>query len=145
MNNEKVYHELIPERIYMCGAKDVDTVIGQEGVEVIVDLRAEKEMDAWNSTTAERIHAPLRDNTTETEEELMAKAIQAVIKAYEVGKKVAFHCGAGKGRTGAVAIGTLLELGLSTSVEDAEQRAKEARAILSINDAQRQTLHRLYP
>lgn len=145
MSNEKKYHELIPERIYMCGVNDVDELVGHEGIDVVVDLRAESEGSYTLPSSIKQVRAPLRDNTDETEEELMARAIREVVSAYRQGNKVAFHCGAGKGRTGAVAIGSLLELGVSASVEEAEQRAKQARSILSINEAQRATLLRLYP
>ncbi|WP_425393266.1 hypothetical protein [Cohnella laeviribosi] len=35
---------------------------------------------------------------------MFKQAIDKVVHAYRQGKKVAFHCGGGKGRTGTVAV-----------------------------------------
>ncbi|WP_338016896.1 protein-tyrosine phosphatase family protein [Paenibacillus antri] len=66
------------------------------------------------------------------------------MEAYKSGKNVAFHCGGGKGRTGAVAIGTLISLGLADTIADAEQKAKEIRPIINIREPQRAALEKLY-
>jgi protein-tyrosine phosphatase len=143
MTNQ-TYHQLIPGRIYMGGAGDVQNMVEQEGVEVVVDLREEAQKCAADSPNVAWVQIPLGDEAHEPQEKLLHKAVQEVVSAYHAGKKVAFHCGGGKGRTGTVAYGTLLELGLAETVEEAEAKAKEIRPILNIKPAQRQALEALY-
>ncbi len=140
----KNYHELIPGSIFMGGANDVQSMVDNEGVEVIVDLREESEKCAAAGEGLKWIKVPLGDEAEESQEQLLQKAIDAVVDAYKEGKKVAFHCGGGKGRTGTVAYGTLLELGLADTIEDAEQKAQNIRPILSIKQAQRKSLEAIY-
>ncbi|MBE9913455.1 protein tyrosine phosphatase [Paenibacillus donghaensis] len=141
---DKPYHTLVPN-LYMCGAKDVNQLIQEQGVDVVVDLRAEVDPAELKPLNITRIHAPLEDHAKDTEEMQMKQAIQAVVTHHKAGKKVAFHCGAGRGRTGAVAVGTLMELKLASDIDDALSKAREARSILKMNEAQRATLMRLYP
>jgi hypothetical protein len=61
------------------------------------------------------------------------------VNAYQAGQKVAFHCGGGKGRTGTVAAGTLLALGISKDVDEAEATAKRS-ALLSTSNPFRKKL-----
>ncbi|MEV5025726.1 protein-tyrosine phosphatase family protein [Paenibacillus sp. LPE1-1-1.1] len=140
----KAYHELIPGRIYMGGAQDVQTMVDNEGVEVVVDLREESEQCAAVGEDLKWIKVPLGDEANVPQEELLHSAIKAVAASYKEGKKVAFHCGGGKGRTGMVAYGTLLELGLAQSIEDAERQAQSIRSILNIKPAQRKSLEAIY-
>ncbi|GKU79070.1 tyrosine-protein phosphatase [Paenibacillus sp. L3-i20] len=140
----KAYHELIPGRIFMGGAQDVQSMVDHEGVVVVVDLRAEAEQCAAEAEGLEWIKVPLGDVANEPQEELLHKAIKAVVESYKEGKKVVFHCGGGKGRTGTVAYGTLLELGLAKSIDDAEQQAQSIRSVLSIKPAQRKSLEAIY-
>lgn len=128
----------------MGGAQDVQTMVDTEGVEVVVDLREEAEQCAASGTGLQWVKVPLGDEADEPQEQLLHTAIKAVVDAYNEGKKVAFHCGGGKGRTGTVAYGTLLELGLAESIEDAEQKAKNIRPILNIKPAQRKSLESIY-
>ncbi|HDS9722524.1 TPA: helix-turn-helix domain-containing protein [Klebsiella michiganensis] len=72
-------------------------------------------------------------------------AILAVVDAYQNGHKVAFHCGAGRGRTGTVAAGVLLELKISKTVPEAVERAKSIRPVFNIKPIQYQALGLLYP
>ena len=67
------------------------------------------------------------------------------MSAYRDGKKVAFHCGGGKGRTGTVAAGVLLELGLCSTLGEAEAAAKAIRPVVNIKPDQREALESLYP
>ncbi|CAM4404599.1 tyrosine-protein phosphatase [Paenibacillus alkaliterrae] len=140
----KAYHELIPGKIYMGGAQDVQTMVDNEGVVVVVDLREEAEQCAAVGDALKWIKVPLGDEANEPQEKLLHTAIKAVVESYKEGKKVAFHCGGGKGRTGTVAYGTLLELGLANTIEDAEQQAKSIRSILNIKPAQRKSLEAIY-
>ena len=43
MTKEKNYQTLVGDRIYFGGAKDVQEMVDNEGVEVVVDLREESE------------------------------------------------------------------------------------------------------
>lgn len=140
----KTYHELIPGRIYMGGAQDLQTMVDNEGIEVVVDLREESKQCAADGVGLNWIKVPLGDEANEPQEELLYQAIKAVVESFKEGKKVAFHCGGGKGRTGTVAYGTLLELGLASTIEDAEQQAQNIRSVLSIKPAQRKSLEAIY-
>lgn len=140
----KNYHALIPDHIFMGGANDVQQMVDNEGVSVVVDLRGEAEQCAGKGENLEWIQIPLSDEASTPQAELLHKAIQNVVKAFREGKKVAFHCGGGRGRTGTVAYGTLLELGLASSIEEAEHKAKNIRPSLNIKPAQRESLQVLY-
>jgi hypothetical protein len=54
---------------------------------------------------------------------------------------VYIHCALGHGRSATVAVAALLDRGLATSVEEAEQRVKQARLGVKINAEQRTLLH----
>jgi protein-tyrosine phosphatase len=139
------YHALVEDRIFFGGAKDVEAMIKNEKVDVIVDLRGEATQCAYPSAHAEWIQIPLGDNSPLVTEQLFKQAIEEVVDAYKAGKKVGFHCGAGSGRAGTVAAGTLIELGLATSVGEAEENAKKIRPIVNLGYAQREALYKLYP
>src|SRR5687768_12765324 len=111
MSQEKNYQALHENMIFMGGASDVEAMVKNEGVEVVVDLRGEATECAYPEGNVEWIKINLGDHSTEDQTALFRKAIDEVLHAYHEGKKVAFHCGRGKGRTGAVAAGTLIELG----------------------------------
>ncbi|WP_169082311.1 dual specificity protein phosphatase family protein [Paenibacillus sp. PL91] len=140
----KTYHALIPGRIYMGGADDVQAMVDHENIEIVVDLREGSEQCAATGEGLKWIKVPLGDEANEPQEKLLHTAIKAVVESYKEGKKVAFHCGGGKGRTGTVAYGTLLELGLADTIEDAEQQAQSIRSILNIKPAQRKSLEAIY-
>ncbi|PZD95931.1 protein tyrosine phosphatase [Paenibacillus sambharensis] len=145
MSSERSYDSLVDNRIYMGGAKDVEDMVKREGVSVIVDLREEAAGCAYPSDDVKWIKAGLSDEAAEVQAEELKTAIDQVIDAYNRGEKVGFHCGGGKGRTGAVAVGTLLKLGLSRSLEEAEQQAKSRRPVLNVKPKQREALELLYP
>ncbi|WP_020616233.1 protein-tyrosine phosphatase family protein [Paenibacillus daejeonensis] len=140
----KTYHALIEERIFMGGAADVKDMVLDEKCEVIVDLREEATECAYPETNATWIKVGIGDNAATPQEELFQEAINQVVTAYREGKKVAFHCGGGKGRTGAVSIGTLISLGKASSIEEAERIAKEIRPIIQIREPQREALKKLF-
>lgn len=141
---EKTYNALVPDRIFMGGASDVEHMVKNEHVEVVVDLREEATQCAYPDAKVQWIQVPIGDNAETPQEELFRQAIHHVVDAYKSGKKVAFHCGGGKGRTGAVAIGTLISLGLADTIDAAEQKAKEIRPIIKIREPQRDALEKLY-
>ncbi|MCY9692221.1 protein-tyrosine phosphatase family protein [Paenibacillus alginolyticus] len=140
-NNYQSLHE---NKIFFGGAADVEDMVKNEGVEVIVDLRGEATECAFPSPNVQWIQVPLGDNSEEPEEQLFQQAISHVIEAYKSGKKVGFHCGGGKGRTGTVAVGTLLTLGRAQSIEEAEELAKSIRPVVSVKAPQRESLERIF-
>lgn len=141
--DETRYHALIPDHIFMTGAEHIPELVENEQIRVIVDLREEAKKAATNNKQVQWIKIPLGDHATEPQENLFKKAIRAVA-AYRRGEKVSFHCGAGKSRTGTVAAGTLLELGICSNVEEAAAMAKNIRPIIAIKPEQMTALRRIY-
>jgi protein-tyrosine phosphatase len=140
---ERNYHELIAGAIYMGGAADVEQMIKEAGVQLVVDLREESAgcaYEAYLDFGVEWVKVPLGDNATEPEAELFGQAVTTVSDAYRAGKKVAFHCGGGKGRTGTVAVGVLYTLGLAASIDEANAQATAIRPILKMKPDQRESL-----
>lgn len=142
---QKQYHELIAGRIYFGGASDIQQIVDEEHIDVVVDLREESTGCAASSPVLIWQQIPLGDNADQPQAPLFKDAIQAVVSAYRDGKKVAFHCGGGKGRTGTVAAGVLLELGLCRTLDEAAAAAKTIRPIVNIKPDQREALLQLYP
>lgn len=140
----KTYQALVEDRIFMGGASDVKEMVKLEQCEVIVDLREEAMECAYPESNAAWIKVGIGDNAESPQEDLIREAIDHVVTAYRDGKKVGFHCGGGKGRTGAVSIGTLIALGKATSIEEAEKLAKAIRPVIHIRDPQREALEKLF-
>ncbi|MDB5052964.1 MAG: protein tyrosine phosphatase [Bacilli bacterium] len=145
MTTKKSYQSLHENKIFVGGSADVEAMIKNENIDVIVDLRAEATKMAYPSETTQWIQVPIGDDSPQTEEILFKKAIDEVVSAYKAGKTVGFHCAGGRGRAGTVAIGTLLALGLSNTLQEAEQKAKSIRSIINIGSAQRESLHKIFP
>lgn len=141
---EKNYHVLL-DRIFMGAASDVEAMVKNEGIEVVVDLRGEATECAYPEAQVEWIRIPLGDNVEHSQAEGFKLAIQAVTDAYHSEKKVAFHCSGGRGRTGSVAAGVLVELGLSLTIDEAEAKAKGIREIIDIKPSQKEALYEIYP
>ena len=137
----KNYHELIKDRIYMGGADDVKDVIEKEKPDVIFDLRAESPETKSDFNT---IHSPIVDDG-DHQDQSIKKSIEHVVNAYHEGKKVYFHCGGGSGRTGTVAVGTLLSLGKAKTIDEAEEVAKAARPKINVKPQMKEALQRIYP
>ncbi|MBP3961778.1 protein-tyrosine phosphatase family protein [Paenibacillus lignilyticus] len=137
------YQALIKDRIFMGGAADVEDMIKNEEVDVVIDLRAEAAGCAYEGADVEWIQIPLGDNKAD-DHLLFKKAIDEVVGAYKSGKKVAFHCAGGGGRTGVVAVGTLIELSQAAGIEEAEAKAIDIRAKINIKPPQREALDKLY-
>lgn len=142
---QKQYHELIAGRIYFGGAGDIQQIADAERIEMVVDLREESTGCAASNPALIWLRIPLEDNADLPQAELFKDAILAVVSAYRDGKKVAFHCGGGRGRTGTVAAGVLLELGLYSTLDEAEAAAKAIRPVINIKPDQREALELLYP
>ncbi|MEW9900855.1 dual specificity protein phosphatase family protein [Chitinivorax sp. PXF-14] len=145
MNQDKTYHQLIAGSIYLGGASDVPAMVAEDGVQVVVDLREESTGCAAPDANVTWIRIPLGDDPTQDQVSLFKTAIDTVVGAYREGKKVGFHCGGGKGRTGTVAAGVLLELGECKTLDDAEARAKAIRPVINIKPEQRAALQKIYP
>lgn len=141
----KLYHALIPGHIYCGGANDIQQMVDEDDIQVVVDLRAESTGCAATQPTVQWVHIPLNDHAQEPEEQLFHNAILAVVDAYQKGHKVAFHCGAGRGRTGTVAAGVLLELKICKTLPEAVELAKSIRPVINIKPIQYQALDLLYP
>ena len=144
MSQEVNHHQLIADCIYFGGADDVPAMVEHDGVQVIVDLREESTGCAAPNNNVEWTRIPLNDRPEHDQSPLFKAAIYAVVGAHRKGMKVGFHCGGGKGRTGAVAAGVLLKLGLCQTVDEAEAKAKAIRPVLNIKPLQRVSLERLY-
>ncbi|MCY9696171.1 protein-tyrosine phosphatase family protein [Paenibacillus alginolyticus] len=141
---EKNYQALVDEKIFFGGAADVEAMIKNENVEVVVDLRGETTECAYPTDGVEWLQVPLGDNAEGPQDQLFQQAINYVVEAYNSGKRVGFHCGGGKGRTGSVAIGTLIAIGKSENLEDAEKLAKSIRPVINIREPQRDALEKLF-
>jgi arsenate reductase len=143
--DKKSYHTLHDNRIFMGAASDVEAMVNNEGIEVVVDLRGEATECAYPGAQVEWIQIQLGDNAEQPQAEGFKQAIRAVTEAYHNNKKVAFHCAGGRGRTGAVAAGVLIQLELASTLEEAEAMAVSIRDIIHIKPAQKEALNEIYP
>ncbi|MCD8510493.1 MAG: dual specificity protein phosphatase family protein [Bacillus sp. (in: Bacteria)] len=137
----KNYHELLKGRIYIGGAADVKEVLENEKVDVVYDLRAEAPEDFYHYN---RFHSPIVDDAPDQDESI-TKSINHVVKAYNEGKNIYFHCQGGSNRTGTVAVGTLLSLGKAKSIEEGEEMAKAARPKINVKPEMKEALMRVFP
>lgn len=145
---QKHYHsELVEGRIYFGGAGDIQQVTDDEKIDMVVDLREgvhRLRTGIQHRPDVEADSAP-GDGADQPQAELFKDAIQSVVSAaYRQGRKVAFHCGGGKGRTGTVAAGILLELGLCSTLAEASQ-GEGYSPVVNIKPDQRKALEHLYP
>lgn len=139
------YHEL-HKGIFIGGAKDIEDAVNKEGCNVVIDLRSETSEPSTTAQKVEYIHIPIvEDEEGSGQDDALQKAIETVVEANKAGKKVAFHCTAGRNRTGSVAIGTLLSLGLSDSIENAEKKAQDVRPEINVKATLKESLERLFP
>ncbi|MDX5474778.1 MAG: dual specificity protein phosphatase family protein [Bacillaceae bacterium] len=136
----KNYHELIKGRIFIGGADDVQKMLKNEKVDVVYDLRAEAPDE---EVEYNRMHSPIVDDVTDQDESIKS-SVDHIVKAYNEGKNIYFHCQGGSNRTGTVAIGTLLSLGEATTMEEAEKIAKEARPKINVKPEMKEALGRVY-
>ena len=51
ISEPKQYQALVEDKIFMGGAEDVESMIQNEGVEIVVDLRGESEQPAFSNPT----------------------------------------------------------------------------------------------
>jgi protein-tyrosine phosphatase len=138
------YHALVEDRIFMGGAEDVKDMVTVENCEIIVDLREEATECAYPESNVTWLKVGIGDNAPTPQEDLFREAIDHVVSAYNSGIKVGFHCGGGKGRTGAVSIGTLIMLGKAKTIQEAETIAVAIRPIINIREPQREALKKIF-
>lgn len=139
MPQEKNYQALM-ENIFIGGADQVKEAHQNEGLDVIIDLRAETDNV---EDGLPRIHMPIVDDEAK-QDESVKRAIDYVIQAQKEGKKVYFHCSGGRNRTGTVAMGTLLQMGKANTVEDAEKQAVAIRPIINVKPELKEVLHNMF-
>ena len=135
-----MYDELIAGRIYFGGTDDAEQVVREKEVDKVVDVRVNGRIEPVEYTY---IHKPIADESEHIADSIKA-GVEEVVKAYEAGESVYFHCGSGGGRAGVMAIATLIELGLAKSLEEAEAMAKQARSKVNIRPNMREALEKLY-
>lgn len=141
---EKNYDVLVKDRLYFGGAKDAEAAFDNEAVDVVIDVRVNGLTDEEQKAVGYLYkHLPIADEdlAVATSIDKVAKEITA---AFHDGKKVYFHCGGGGGRAGVAATAVLMELGLATSLEEAESAVKEARPQVSIRPNMATALQKLY-
>ncbi|HSI66157.1 MAG TPA: dual specificity protein phosphatase family protein [Planococcus sp. (in: firmicutes)] len=138
----KEYQALVKDRIFIGGAADAKRAAELEGIDVVVDLRAEVSEGDYGYP---RIHSPIVDDSLEHQDDSLKGAIDQVVGAFNDGKKVYFHCAGGSNRTGAVAIGTLLALDKADNIEEAELQATSVREKINVKEPLKESLARIFP
>ncbi|MBJ7938062.1 protein-tyrosine phosphatase family protein [Bacillus cereus] len=137
------YHELVKGKVYIGGVDAIQEAVKNHRITEVFDLRAGGEEPEGFPTETTRHAYPIVEGV-EGQDESVKTAIAAVKEAVEQGKKVFFHCSGGRNRTGTVATGLLVELGIAENIEEAEQKAKEVRSIINIKPELREVLGNLY-
>lgn len=146
MPKPKYYQALYKDRIFVSGAAGVKSMINDEKCDVMVDLRAEATKRVYPAAHVHWIHIPLQNHPQDPDQKgLIQQAIEKVVSAYKSNHKVGFHCAAGRGRAGTVAVGVLLKLKLFHTVDEAERAAKAIRKKIQLNPAQKKALYQLFP
>lgn len=136
---EKNYQALVGNRIFVGGVNDVSNVIESEGIDVVYDLRAEVSEPSSEISK----HQPIVDDG-EFQDESIRTGVKQIVKDYQDGKKIFFHCNTGRGRAGTMAVATLLELRLASTVEEAEAQVKMIRAEVDVKPQLKESLKRIY-
>ena len=135
-----MYDELIAGRVYLGGVDDAEKVVREKEVDKVIDVRVNGRLEQVDYTY---VHRPIADESGHIADSIKA-GVEEVVKAYEAGEKVYFHCGSGGGRAGVMAVATLMELGLAKSLDEAEAMAKQARPKVNIRPKMREALETLY-
>ncbi|MBY0013725.1 protein-tyrosine phosphatase family protein [Paenibacillus typhae] len=138
------YHELIEGKVYIGGENALLDALGEQEISDVFDLRDTGTRAEGFPEYVTRHHFPIVEDESGQEDSVQA-AIQAVTAAVNKGKTVYFHCAGGRNRTGTVATGVLLELGLAVTVDEAEALAKEKRPDINIKPDMREMLKGFYP
>lgn len=138
------YHALIPGKVYIGGENSLLEALKEQEITDVFDLRDTGTKAEGFPAEVTRHHFPIVEDESGQEGSVQA-AIQAVTAAVNDGKTVYFHCAGGRNRTGTVATGLLMELGLASTVDEAEALAKEQRPDINIKQEMRDMLKEFYP
>lgn len=102
---------------------DIDALISA-GVNVMVSLVRLSEMESMGipdmldkvrNKGIEVIHAPIRDKWIPSSMDFLINLVNNIVRRIKQGKFVLIHCNGGKGRSGLIAVCTLVALGMSPS------------------------------
>jgi protein-tyrosine phosphatase len=138
------YHELIPGKVYIGGENGLLVALQEQEISDVFDLRDNGTQAEGFPDNVNRHHHPIVEHEAGQEDSVQG-AIQAISEAVKKGRTVYFHCAGGRNRTGTVATGLLLELGVASTVEEAEDLARDKRPDIQIKGTMREVLNRLYP
>ncbi|MFF2019889.1 dual specificity protein phosphatase family protein [Paenibacillus sp. NPDC058177] len=138
------YHELIEGKVYIGGENGLLEALQEQEISDVFDLRDNGTKAEGFPDKVSRHHHPIVEHES-GQDASVQQAVLAISEAVNSGKTVYFHCAGGRNRTGTVATGLLLELGVVSTVEEAESLAKEKRPDIQIKGAMREVLNRLYP
>lgn len=131
------YQSLLDQKVYIGGIDAVETADAQHDIDAFFDLRGTRDGDVHEKS----VYTPLIDGEETTS---LQRAVRQMKEAVESGKTIYMHCNTGRGRTGAAATALLLELGVASTIEEAEQMVKETRDVIDIRPNFREALQQLY-
>eukprot|EP01125_Pyxidicula_operculata_P006875 TRINITY_DN2357_c2_g1_i2.p1 TRINITY_DN2357_c2_g1~~TRINITY_DN2357_c2_g1_i2.p1 ORF type:complete len:434 (-),score=106.92 TRINITY_DN2357_c2_g1_i2:116-1417(-) len=102
---------------------DLDLQVYKDNrVEVVVTLMTNAELDRMKLSNLtkkveeygmESLHFPVTDKWIPESAATFARVVQNVVEYVKLGKKIVVHCNGGKGRTGMLIVGTLMQLGMN--------------------------------
>ena len=137
--NAKNYQALVGNRIFVGGVADVPSAIDAENIDVVYDLRAEVSEPSSEISK----HQPIVDDG-EFQDESIRTGVKHIVQDYQDGKKIFFHCNTGRGRAGTMAVATLLELRLASTIEEAEAQVRMIRPEVDVKPQLKESLKRIY-
>ncbi|WP_379131145.1 dual specificity protein phosphatase family protein [Paenibacillus sp. sgz500958] len=137
------YHELIAGKVYIGGEAALLDALREREITDVFDLRDTGTEAEGFPAHVTRHHYPIVEDEGGQEGYIHA-AILAVKDAVTNNKTVYFHCAGGRNRTGTVASGLLIELGLAPNVDEAMRLAKDRRPDINIKPEMVQVLHGFY-
>jgi protein-tyrosine phosphatase len=137
------YHELIEGKVYIGGEAALLQALQEQEITDVFDLRDTGTEAEGFPANVTRHHHPIVEDE-DGQEGAIHGAILAIKEAVNQNKSVYFHCAGGRNRTGTVATGLLIELGLAGSVEEAEQLAITKRPDINIKPEMINVLNGFY-
>jgi len=137
------YHELIEGKVYIGGEAALLQALQEQEITDVFDLRDTGTEAEGFPANVTRHHHPIVEDE-DGQEGAIHGAILAIKEAVKQNKSVYFHCAGGRNRTGTVATGLLIELGLAGSVEEAEQLAIAKRPDINIKPEMINVLNGFY-
>jgi protein-tyrosine phosphatase len=82
-------YQFLLNGIFICGVNSVNTVIKNEGIDVVLDLRAES-TEHNQDHHVEKLQVPLIDGVA-NQTDLLQRAITFTVDNYKKGNKVVLH------------------------------------------------------